>query len=99
MKRTGTVLLGFLMMLSQSILSRAQQSDELREEFHQSYPLLQSGRLSLENINGFVRIEGWDRNEVKVDAVKHAYTAERLAEAKIEVENDAEGVRIRTTYP
>src|SRR5678815_5185549 len=31
--------------------------DELREEFHQTYPLSATGRISLENINGGVQIK------------------------------------------
>jgi DUF4097 and DUF4098 domain-containing protein YvlB len=73
--------------------------DELREEFHQSYPLSASGRVSLENINGGVRIAVWDQNEVKVDAVKRAYRRERLDEARIEVNATADVVRIATRYP
>jgi len=80
-------------------LSEPQKAEEQREEFHQSYPLSANGRVSLENINGNVHITVWDQNEVKVDAVKHAYNRERLAEAKIEVDTIADGVRIRTRYP
>jgi DUF4097 and DUF4098 domain-containing protein YvlB len=76
-----------------------QKGDEQREEFHQSYPLSATGRVSLENINGAVRIAVWDQNQVKVDAVKHAYNRERLAEVRIEVDTITEGVRIRTRYP
>lgn len=73
--------------------------DEVREEFHQSYPLSANGRVSVENINGGVRIAVWDQNEVKVDAVKRAYRRERLDEAKIEVSATADSVRIKTEYP
>src|ERR1700681_6459 len=58
---------------------------ELTEEFHQSYPLSATGRVSIQNINGYVHIAVWDQNEVKVDAVKRAYQRERLDEAKIDV--------------
>jgi DUF4097 and DUF4098 domain-containing protein YvlB len=77
----------------------AQTEQEIREEFHQTYPLAANGRISLENINGFVRINGWDRNEVRVDAVKRAYTRERLQEAQIIVDAGADSVHIRTKYP
>jgi DUF4097 and DUF4098 domain-containing protein YvlB len=72
---------------------------ELREEFHQTYPLSPNGRISLENLNGNVRIAAWDRSEVQVDAIKRAYRRERLNEAKIEVAASAEAVRIKTVYP
>jgi DUF4097 and DUF4098 domain-containing protein YvlB len=73
--------------------------DEVREEFHQTYPLSANGRVSIENINGGVRIAVWDQNEVKVDAVKKAYRRERLDEAKIEVNATADSIRIKTEYP
>jgi DUF4097 and DUF4098 domain-containing protein YvlB len=80
-------------------LSEPQRGDQLTEEFHQSYPLSATGRVSIQNINGDVHIAVWDQNEVKVDAVKRAYQRERLDEAKIVVENTADSVRIKTEYP
>ena len=74
-------------------------SQELREEFHQTYPLSANGRVSLENINGGVTIKVWDRAAVQVDAVKKAYRQNRLAEARIEVTSTEESIRIKTEYP
>lgn len=73
--------------------------DKVQEEFHQTYQLEAQGRVQLENINGSVRVTGWDRPEVKVDAVKWAYTRERLDEAQIIVEPGANNIRIYTKYP
>ncbi|HWS85954.1 MAG TPA: DUF4097 family beta strand repeat-containing protein [Pyrinomonadaceae bacterium] len=75
------------------------QRPELTEEFHQSYPLAAGGRLSLSNINGAVKVQTWERAEVKVDAVKRAHTAERLREAQIKVDASSNRVRIETEYP
>src|ERR1700752_113319 len=58
----------------------------LTEELHQTYALTSDGRIELDNINGAVRISSWDRNEVKVDALKYADTKERLDEATIEID-------------
>jgi len=69
------------------------------EEFHQTYPISAQGRVELDNINGAVHISSWDRNEVKVDAVKYADSKERLDEAKIEIESGQDYVSIRTRYP
>jgi len=71
----------------------------LTEEFHQTYSLTPDGRIELDNINGPVHISSWERNEVKVDAIKSADTKERLEEAKIEVDAGKEYVSIRTRYP
>jgi DUF4097 and DUF4098 domain-containing protein YvlB len=72
---------------------------QLSKEFHQSYPLAANGRVDLQNINGPVHITAWDRNEVKVDAVKYAHTQQRLDEAKIQVDTASDRVSIHTEYP
>lgn len=82
-----------------STASVGETGEELREEFHQTYSLSPTGRVSLENINGGVQIKVWDRPAVQVDAVKKAYRKERLAEARIEVNATEENIRIRTEYP
>ena len=98
-------LLGLLLIVLATALygavsvAIADTPDELREEFHQTYPLAANGRVSLHNISGAVRITGWDRNEVRVDAVKRAERRERLAEVEIKVESTADSIRIWTKYP
>ena len=74
-------------------------TQELREEFHQTYPLSATGRVSLENINGGVQIKVWDSAMVQVDAIKKAYRRERLNEARVEVNSSEDNIRIRTEYP
>jgi DUF4097 and DUF4098 domain-containing protein YvlB len=77
----------------------ADKSADMTEEFHHTYPLNSGGRLSLDNINGPVHISSWDRNEVKVDAVKHATSQQRLNDAHIEIDADSSHVSIKTRYP
>jgi DUF4097 and DUF4098 domain-containing protein YvlB len=72
---------------------------KLTEEFHQVYQISATGRIELENINGPVHITSWDRNEVKLDAVKRAWTKERLDEAKIDISSHEDSLSIRTEYP
>ncbi len=69
-----------------------------QEEFHHTYTLNPGGRVSLKNINGWVKINSWNRNEVKIDAVKYAGTRERLDEAKINVDASADSIWIETRY-
>src|ERR1044072_4126935 len=76
----------------------AEPGEELREEFHQTYNLSLTGRVSLENINGGVQIKVWDRAAVQVDAIKKAYRRDRLNEARIEVNATEENIRIKTEY-
>lgn len=87
-------------LLSFAVAAQASDhSGALSEEFHQTYAITPDGRVDLDNINGPVHISSWDRNEVKVDAVKYADTKERLDEAKIEIDAGKDYVSIRTKYP
>jgi DUF4097 and DUF4098 domain-containing protein YvlB len=97
-KRIVSVMLALLALFAGNA-GAALAQDRVQEEFHQTYQLSPQGRIQLENINGSVRITGWDRNEVKVDAVKWAYTRERLDEAQIIVEPGTDSLRIYTRYP
>ena len=90
---------GAVAPLNNSMPAQTATSDEVREEFHRSVPLTAGGRVSIENINGSVRITVWDQNEVKIDAVKRAYKRERLNEARIEIDATSDAVRIKTRYP
>jgi DUF4097 and DUF4098 domain-containing protein YvlB len=87
-----------LLLISSTALA-SERNAAFTEEFHQTYPLSAQGRIELENLNGPVHITGWDRNEVKVDAVKSAGSKERLDEAKIEVQASQNELSIRTEYP
>ncbi len=75
------------------------KGDELTEEFHQTYPLSPTGRVHISNINGDVHINVWDQNSVKVDAVKRAFSQQRLSEVTIDVTNTEDSVKIKTNYP
>jgi len=69
------------------------------ETFDQTYALDPGGRVALENINGDVTVEVWDRPEVRVFATKRASSSERLAALKIDVEATGDEVDIDTRYP
>jgi DUF4097 and DUF4098 domain-containing protein YvlB len=90
----GTVCALFVLALG----AHAWDSRAYTEEFHQAYAMAPDGRVELDNINGAVHISTWDRNEVKVDAVKYAGTKEGLEDAKIEIDAGKEYLSIRTKY-
>lgn len=90
----------FSVLLTLSVAGHASdRQGGVTEEFHQVYAIASEGRIELENINGPVHITSWDRNEVKVDAVKRAWSKERLAEARIEIDSHSNSLSIRTEYP
>lgn len=77
----------------------ASAGPEYEEVFDQSYSLGGDGRVSLENINGDVSIEVWERDEVRVHAVKSASSPELLEELEVAVQAGGDSVRIETHYP
>jgi DUF4097 and DUF4098 domain-containing protein YvlB len=94
-------LVGFV-VLGGAAAARAQgggDDGQLTREFGATYPLAPDGRVRLKNINGRARITGWDRGEVKIEAVKRAHTQQRLDEVSIEVQATADSVEIKTVYP
>ena len=70
------------------------------EVYNQSFKLSSGGHFQLDNVNGSVQVEGWDRDEVEVQAVKTAQTDSRaLEDVKIEVESTPGDVAVHTHYP
>jgi Toastrack DUF4097 len=68
--------------------------------FDHTYSLPSGGSFTLENVNGSVQVEGWERNQVEVQAVKTARRNQAdLDRVQIEVENRSGNVTVRTRYP
>ncbi len=94
--RKMLVLLAVTTLLA--CLSISASAELTREESH-SFALAADGRVSLENINGDVAIEGWDRNEVSIEAVVRARTERALEEVEIDIDAGDSGISISTEYP
>jgi len=83
----------------------AQASETVKETFTKTYPLQAGGELRVENTNGGITVEAWDRNEVQVEAIKQvkASNAEKAREGlkllRIEVKPSAGALQILTKYP
>ena len=68
--------------------------------FERTYPLQSGGHFLLDNVNGSVQVEGWDRDEVEVRAVKTAQNDPRdVHRVQIEVESHPDEVDVHTRYP
>jgi len=96
---TGAILGTLAAFLVLALHAQASDQGSETDEFHQTYPLSANGRVELDNLNGSVHISAWDRNEVKVDAIKRAWNKQRLDEAKIKIDSSANSISIRTEYP
>ncbi|HMD38526.1 MAG TPA: DUF4097 family beta strand repeat-containing protein [Candidatus Acidoferrum sp.] len=72
----------------------------ISKDFNQSYSLQPGGSFELQNVNGPVEVEGWDRNVVEIHAVKIAKEKEAdLERVTIEVEARPNAVSVVTRYP
>jgi Toastrack DUF4097 len=94
----GLILGACAAFLLNVAVARASDDAVVMEEFHQTYPLNANGRVELQNINGAVHITAWDRNEVKVDAIKRAQNDEELKDEEIRVDARADSISIETKY-
>ncbi len=72
----------------------------ISKDFDKSYPLEPGGSFELQNVNGTVEVEGWDRDAVEVHAVKTAKVKESdLERVSIEVDAKSRAVSVVTRYP
>ncbi len=68
------------------------------ERFEQSYPFNKNGKIEVSNLNGSIKIESWDKAEIKVIATKTANTKERLADVEINIDATQDSFRTKTDY-
>src|SRR5262245_22726073 len=70
----------------------------LQPEFRHIYPLVANGRVTIQNLYGDVRIMGWDREQVQVQAIRRAKDPRRLDDARVIVDSSADSLTIYTQY-
>src|ERR1700730_15592622 len=72
----------------------------ISKEFNQTYPLQPGGSFELQNVNGTVDVQSWDRDEVEGRAVKTAKQKESDLElVSIDVDAKRDSVSVTTRYP
>jgi len=69
-----------------------------RADFRKTYSLSSTGRVTIQNLYGDVRIQAWDREEVLVEAFKKSDDPGRLDDAAIVVDSSSGQLSIRTHY-
>jgi DUF4097 and DUF4098 domain-containing protein YvlB len=85
--------------------AEASKKEKYEEAFHRTETLAPDGKVYLSNISGNVKILVWNRNEVKIDAVKvsEAGSLEKAkanaALVKIEINRKDSQLDIATKYP
>lgn len=69
-------------------------------EITRTYPIRPDGSFELNNVNGTVRIEGWDKDEIEVRAVKTTPDKESLLDlVAIDIDAKPDALSISTRYP
>ena len=70
-----------------------------KSQFTETKTLTPGGRLSVENFNGSIEINGWERDQVEIDATLYASSEELLSALKVDVVATDGFVQVRTVRP
>jgi hypothetical protein len=71
----------------------------VEETFERVYTIEPSARLTIQNRDGVVSIYGSDTSEMRIDAVKKAYSQERLNQIGIDVSIKPGAISVITKFP
>ena len=91
------VLLLLIAIGANAVSARAQEIIE--EVFEQKYAVDPTAKFSLQNDDGSVFIYGADISEMRLQAIKKAYTKDRLSGIKVDVAVQPGTIAIKTGYP
>jgi DUF4097 and DUF4098 domain-containing protein YvlB len=89
-----TVLFFLIFLLTAAVLFAAKEERTINH----SFSLNPNGVIQLENVNGDVTIQAWDKNQVDMKAIKRGQ-AEHLDEVEIEINATPERLSVETKYP
>ncbi|NVJ67357.1 MAG: DUF4097 family beta strand repeat protein [Gammaproteobacteria bacterium] len=78
-------------------MSFVAQADAERE-FSQSYNFDAKGSVRVENVNGNIDIEGWDRNEIKLEYVASADNKDDLERIEVDVDASNDRFSVNVEY-
>ncbi len=90
----------FAVILSAAAIAFASSNaGRVGEKYDKSFPLNPGGKVSLQNVNGDLKVVTWEKNEVRVQAEKYADDEDALARLKINVDASKDMIAIDTEYP
>jgi hypothetical protein len=81
------------------VASRAFAVELLEEVVEQKYSVDANATLSVQNIDGSIRVYASEEPEIRIQAIKKAYDRERLESIVVDVKATQSGVAITTTFP
>ncbi len=92
MRAIATGLMAILVSSSLTLMAAERETETF------SYELAKGGRISLENVNGNVKITGGSGSKVDITAEKRADNAEDLAKLKVKIKADTDAIYIETVH-
>ena len=99
----GGLALGFVGFVA--LTAPAAASETVKKTLHGTYPIAAGGSFALENVNGAVTLESWDRKDIAVEAIKAIKSGSReraqmyLDQLKVVVDTQPNRVKIVVRYP
>src|SRR5438876_4309011 len=94
-RQSGAVPMRFALLISLLLFSQSAFGVEVLEEIiEQRHAVDPDGTFSLRNTDGFIQIYGWDRLEISIQAIKRAYSQDRLKSIVVDVKATRKGVAI-----
>jgi hypothetical protein len=92
--------LRFTLLISLLLLSQiAGAVEPLDETVDQKYAVDPGATLSVRNTDGSIRVYAADVHEISIQAIKRAYTADRLHQIGVSVQATSKSVTIDTIFP
>jgi len=83
-----------------AIFPASSSAAPFQDDFERTLPMRAGASFDLQNINGGVTVQGWDRDEIQIQAIKSSRgnpsDAERVS---IDVSSTPRGVSVATRYP
>jgi len=98
-------VLALLALLAIALTTTASAKETVTQEMNKTFRLQPGGEVTLENVNGAIQVEGWDRDRVELHVVKkvQASSLERAEEAmrnfEVLIESTPEMLRVETNKP
>lgn len=95
------IIFGIMLFLFPLLLFSA----TLTENFSKEFPFEKGNRLSIENVNGNITVEEWDKNILRIEVVKTAKgtnessAKEALANAHVDIQAVKSGVSVKVQSP
>jgi hypothetical protein len=71
---------------------------DVEEVINKQYPLERDGEVRLKNISGNIVVTTWDKNEVKLEAIKRADSHEELEKVNVDIDSHDSRISINTEY-